>query len=135
VLLLLTALLACSLPAGAGLLRSVKHAQREGDEHAAVGLLTEGAQTAQDLLGDSAAERTSDGGATLRCDEELELLQILRHRKETTRRWTLVCTRRAKNQRSQKLHKNREEQAPGESRRLRQRGCSLPSATERKEQI
>jgi hypothetical protein len=29
VLLLLTALLACSLPAGAGLLRSVKHAQRE----------------------------------------------------------------------------------------------------------
>jgi hypothetical protein len=28
--------------------------------------LTEGAQTAQDLLGDAAAERTSDGGATLR---------------------------------------------------------------------
>jgi hypothetical protein len=65
VLLLLTALLACSLPAGAGLLRSVKHAQREGDEHAAAWLLTEGAQTAQDLLGDAAAERTSDGGATL----------------------------------------------------------------------
>jgi hypothetical protein len=55
VLLLLTALLACCLPAGARLLHSVKHAQRERDEHAAAWLLTGGAQTAQDTVGGGAA--------------------------------------------------------------------------------
>ena len=71
-------------------------------------------RTAPGLLGDAAAGRARDGGATRRREEELELLLLLRLRKEIARCWASVCTRRAKSQWIRKLHANRE-------RRKRQR--------------